>query len=67
MEVAEAGWRPGYLARPERLSLIEAERVAPFEVRYSSPARGLLTELLSAQAHPSAELRGMASRLGAAA
>lgn len=43
-------------------TLIEAERVAPLEVRYSSAARGLLSELLSAQAHPSAELREPAAR-----
>lgn len=48
-------------------TLIEAERVAPFEVRYSNPARCLLSELLSAQAHPPAELREMAGRLSAAA
>ncbi len=48
-------------------TLIEAERIAPLEVRYSSAACGLLTELLSARPHPPAELRQMASRLHVAA
>ncbi len=44
-------------------TLIEAERVAPLEVRYSGAARVLLSELLSARAHPSTELRQLAGRL----
>jgi hypothetical protein len=48
-------------------TLIEAEKVAPLEVRYSSAVRSLLPELLSASAHPSGELRELASRLHAAA
>jgi tetratricopeptide (TPR) repeat protein len=47
-------------------TLIEAERVAPLEVRYSGAARGLLGELLSA-GRPAAGLREMANRLNLAA
>jgi len=47
-------------------TLIEAERVAPLEVRYSGAARGLLGELL-ATGRPSGELRKMAARLNKAA
>lgn len=47
-------------------TLIEAERVAPLEVRYSGAARGLLSQLLSAQ-RPPAGLREMAARLNMAA
>ena len=47
-------------------TLIEAERVAPLEVRYSGAARGLLGELLSA-GRPAAGLREMADRLNLAA
>jgi len=47
-------------------TLIEAERVAPLEVRYSGAARGLLGELLSA-GRPAARLRDMAARLDVAA
>jgi len=47
-------------------TLIEAERVAPLEVRYSGAARGLLGELL-ATGRPSGELRKMAARLNMAA
>ena len=47
-------------------TLIEAERVAPLEVRYSGAARGLLAGLLGAS-RPSPALRAMAVRLSAAA
>jgi transcriptional regulator with XRE-family HTH domain len=47
-------------------TLLEAERVAPLEVRYSGAARGLLGELLTA-GRPSGELRKMAGRLNNAA
>jgi transcriptional regulator with XRE-family HTH domain len=47
-------------------TLLEAERVAPLEVRYSGAARGLLGELLSA-GRPAAGLREMADRLNLAA
>jgi hypothetical protein len=47
-------------------TLIEAERVAPLEVRYSGAARGLLGDLLST-GRPSGELRAMAARLSVAA
>jgi hypothetical protein len=47
-------------------TLIEAERVAPLEVRYSGAARGLLVDLLGAS-RPSPALRDMAARLSAAA
>lgn len=47
-------------------TLIEAERVAPLEVRYSGAARGLLRELLST-GRPAAGLREMAARLDVAA
>jgi transcriptional regulator with XRE-family HTH domain len=47
-------------------TLIEAERIAPLEVRYSGAARGLLGELLSA-GRPAAGLREMANRLNLAA
>jgi hypothetical protein len=47
-------------------TLLEAERVAPLEVRYSSAARGLLGELLGA-GRPSGGLRKMADRLNVAA
>ncbi len=47
-------------------TLLEAERVAPLEVRYSSAARGLLGELLSAGRTP-AGLRALAGRLNVAA
>ena len=43
-------------------TLLEAERIAPLEVRYSGAARGLLGELLST-GRPSGELRQMADRL----
>jgi hypothetical protein len=47
-------------------TLIEAERIAPLEVRYSGAARGLLGELLSA-GRPAAGLREMADSLNLAA
>ena len=47
-------------------TLIEAERVAPLEVRYSGVARGLLAGLLGAS-RPSSALHDMAARLSAAA
>ena len=47
-------------------TLLEAERVAPLEVRYSGAARGLLGELLAA-GRPSGELRALAGRLSIAA
>jgi transcriptional regulator with XRE-family HTH domain len=47
-------------------TLLEAERVAPLEVRYSGAARGLLGELLAA-GRPSGELRDLAERLSIAA
>lgn len=47
-------------------TLLEAERVAPLEVRYSGAARGLLGELLAA-GRPSGELRALAERLSIAA
>jgi hypothetical protein len=47
-------------------TLIEAERVAPLEVRYSGAARALLGELVTT-GRPSGELRQMAARLGIAA
>lgn len=47
-------------------TLIEAERIAPLEVRYSGAARVLLGELLSA-GRPAAALREMADRLNLAA
>ena len=47
-------------------TLLEAERVAPLEVRYSGAARGLLGELLAA-GRPSGELRALAARLNIAA
>ena len=47
-------------------TLLEAERVAPLEVRYSGAARGLLGELL-ATGRQSGELRKMAARLNVAA
>lgn len=47
-------------------TLLEAERVAPLEVRYSSAARGLVSELLSA-GRASGELRALAGRLNVAA
>lgn len=47
-------------------TLLEAERVAPLEVRYSGAARRLLGELLTA-GRPSGELRKMAERLNIAA
>jgi transcriptional regulator with XRE-family HTH domain len=47
-------------------TLIEAERIAPLEVRYSGAARGLLSELLSAGRSPGG-LREMARRLNLAA
>jgi hypothetical protein len=47
-------------------TLIEAERIAPLEVRYSGAARGLLSELLSAGRTPGG-LREMARRLNLAA
>lgn len=47
-------------------TLIEAERVAPLEVRYSGAARDLLGGLLG-NGRPSADLREMAARLGVAA
>ena len=46
-------------------TLIEAERIAPLEVRYSAAARGLPGELLSA-GRPAAGLREMADRLNLA-
>jgi transcriptional regulator with XRE-family HTH domain len=47
-------------------TLIEAERVAPLEVRYSGAARGLLVDLLGASGRSPA-LRDMAARLSVAA
>ena len=47
-------------------TLIEAERIAPLEVRYSGAARVLLGELLSA-GRRAAALREMADRLNLAA
>ena len=47
-------------------TLIEAERAAPLEVRYSGAARDLLGGLLG-NGRPSADLREMAARLGVAA
>lgn len=47
-------------------TLLEAERVAPLEVRYSGAARGLVGGLLGA-GRASADLRGLASRLNVAA
>jgi hypothetical protein len=47
-------------------TLLEAERVAPLEVRYSGAARGLLGELM-ATGRPSGELRKIAGRLNTAA
>jgi len=47
-------------------TLLEAERVAPLEVRYSGAARGLLGELLGS-GRASGELRGLAARLNIAA
>jgi transcriptional regulator with XRE-family HTH domain len=47
-------------------TLLEAERLAPLEVRYSGTARSLLSELLSGS-RASAELRQMAGRLRVAA
>lgn len=47
-------------------TLLEAERVAPLEVRYSGAARGLLGELLRT-GRASGGLRGMAARLNVAA
>jgi transcriptional regulator with XRE-family HTH domain len=47
-------------------TLIEAERVAPLEVRYSGAARSLLGELLAGGRAPAA-LREMAGRLNVAA
>jgi len=47
-------------------TLLEAERVAPLEVRYSGAARGLLGELV-ATGRPSGELRKMVGRLNIAA
>jgi hypothetical protein len=47
-------------------TLLEAERVAPLEVRYSTAARGLLAELLAAGRTPPG-LRALAGRLNVAA
>ena len=47
-------------------TLIEAERIAPLEVRYNGAARGLLSELLAA-GRPATALREMADRLNLAA
>jgi tetratricopeptide (TPR) repeat protein len=47
-------------------TLIEAERVAPLEVRYSGVARGLLVDLLGGS-RPSSALHDLAARLSAAA
>ncbi|MGH3287165.1 MAG: hypothetical protein ACRDPD_21175 [Streptosporangiaceae bacterium] len=47
-------------------TLLEAERVAPLEVRYSATARSLLGELMAGSRVP-AELREMATRLRVAA
>ncbi|HEY2577833.1 MAG TPA: hypothetical protein VGI74_16120 [Streptosporangiaceae bacterium] len=47
-------------------TLLEAERVAPLEVRYSSAARGLLGDLLSG-GRVSGEMRALAERLNVAA
>jgi hypothetical protein len=47
-------------------TLLEAERVAPLEVRYSGAARSLLSELL-VTGRQSGELRKMAARLNIAA
>jgi hypothetical protein len=47
-------------------TLLEAERLAPLEVRYNGVARTLLTDLLS-RSRASADLREMATRVGVAA
>jgi hypothetical protein len=47
-------------------TLLEAEQLAPLEVRYNGIARTLLTGLLS-RSRVSAELREMAIRVGVAA
>jgi hypothetical protein len=47
-------------------TLLEAERLAPLEVRYNGVARGLLAELLAQRQVPT-ELREMAARVGVAA
>jgi hypothetical protein len=47
-------------------ALLEAERVAPLEVRYSSAARALVGGMLGAGRVP-AGLRGLAGRLNVAA
>lgn len=47
-------------------ALLEAERVAPLEVRYSNAARALVSTLLGAGRAPAA-LRGLGDRLNAAA
>jgi hypothetical protein len=47
-------------------TLLEAERLAPLEVRYNGAARTLLTDLLS-RSRVSGELREMAARVGVAA
>jgi hypothetical protein len=47
-------------------TLLEAERLAPLEVRYNGAARGLLAGLL-ARSQVSAELRELAERVGVAA
>ena len=47
-------------------TLVEAERIAPLEVRYNGVARSLLADLLSSSA-ASGELREMAARVSAAA
>ena len=47
-------------------TLLEAERIAPLEVRYNGTAHRLLSELL-AGSRASAELREMATRLRVAA
>ena len=47
-------------------TLLEAERLAPLEVRYNGAARTLLTDLLS-RSRVSGELREMATRVGVAA
>ena len=48
-------------------TLLEAERIAPLEVRYNGTAHRLLGELLLAGSRASAELREMATRLRVAA
>jgi len=46
--------------------LLEAERLAPLEIRYNGAARDLLAGLLARKQVPS-QLREMAARVGVAA